>query len=120
MTDYSKMSDLVINGLVMDAVSDGNQYHRPGSGNEIELLREVNSVELGEYVVSDQVAGVFDPCNSWADAGPIAEKNFIGLVKTQEGWCSTSDDVHDDGIYFVDEKPCRAICIVFLMMNEGE
>lgn len=116
MTDYSKMSDFEINRAVGEIALKGRWSCKPGTGG--------NDTESWYYGSVDTFVTPYaelpDYCNSWADVGPIAEKNFIGLVKTQEGWCSTSDDVHDDGIYFVDEKPCRAICIVFLMMNEGE
>lgn len=33
--DYSKLSDADINGLVMDALSDGNQAHRRGNGSAV-------------------------------------------------------------------------------------
>lgn len=131
MTDYSKMSDLVINGLVMDALSDENQYHRPGSGNEIELLREVHSVELGEHVVSDQVAGVFDPCNSWADAGPIIAKSHIAIIwlEHEAVWEASASYVIEEGCwdwesepshYHLDASQLRAAMIVFLMMKDAE
>jgi len=94
MTDYSKMSDYEISCEVGRAIS------------------------FVDYLLARN--GQKNYCNSWADAGPIAEKNLIGVVPAQSGWCATSDEVEHEGMFFVDKDPCRAICIVFLMMNEGE
>lgn len=114
MTDYSKMSDMVLNGLVMDILSDGNQYHRPGDGCAIELLREVPDVEFGEHVVNYDSIGMFDPCNSWADAGPIIKEKRIPLNPFRDRWIA-------GGWRGVNDKnPLRAAMIAFLMMKDSE
>ncbi|UKL14861.1 protein of unknown function DUF2591 [Erwinia phage Gungnir39] len=60
-------------------------------------------------------------CNSWADAGPIAEKSQISLnfMAVERCW-EAYDSEGESKVSTTDIKPCRAICIVFLMMNEGE
>lgn len=70
----------------------------------------------------------FDPCNSWADAGPIIVSNKISLHAPSllGSWSAEfvgSDDDVNDG-YEVDYfqhrniNPLRAAMIVFLMMQE--
>lgn len=69
---------------------------------------------------------VFDPCNSWADAGSIAQENKISVLFDEQGTChATHEACWVDGVEWqidgvVDENPCRAICIVFLMMKGGD
>ena len=60
--------------------------------------------------------GKFQPCNSWADAGPIIEKYGIGLKRQSNGvWVSTQPG----GLWpKYHENPLRAAMIVFLMMQE--
>lgn len=61
--------------------------------------------------------GKFQPCSSWADAGPIILSNRIGLEPAMKG----SRWVAQNG-YFknaeADESPLRAAMIVFLMMQD--
>lgn len=67
-----------------------------------------------------------DYCNSWADAGPIAQENKISVLFDEQGMShATHEACWVDGVEWqidgvVDENPCRAICIVFLMMKGGE
>lgn len=59
----------------------------------------------------------FDPCNSWADAGPIIEANNISLRKRFEGdWLAENEW----GVSFRSrhKNARRAAMIVFLMMQE--
>lgn len=60
----------------------------------------------------------FDPCNSWADAGPIIESNGISLKRDPaDRWLSNSDvEIH----YVVDKNPLRAAMIAFLMIQENK
>lgn len=110
MTDYSKMSDTDIAQKVWF-------WWNANIEHDNTLCTESGGVML--YAKVDRWVA-FDPCNSWADAGPIAQKYLIGLVRVQNGWCAVSDKPEHGGLFFVDKDPCRAICIVFLMMNEGE
>lgn len=62
----------------------------------------------------------FNYCNSWADAGPIIEKNRISLEFDGDDvaqWCHA---ISCDGLHRVEyqSNPLRAAMIVFLMMQE--
>ena len=68
----------------------------------------------------------FDPCNSWADAGPIIQNAKIGIKPVSrvrnyneryESWEASVNKPHFEEEF---ENPLRAAMIVFLMMNEGE
>jgi len=87
--------------------------------SDYDISCEVGSrISLADYLLVTN--GQKDYCNSWADAGPIAEDNEIGVVKVLNGWCATNDHAKHEGVFFVDPNPRRAICIVFLMMKGGE
>lgn len=111
--DYSKMSDAEINGLVMDALSDGNQAYRRGNDSVIELLHQVNTVEFGEHVEREEVYATFDPCNNPADAWPIILENRIGIEPGSEGvkWAA---QVGNFSNFWADKNPLRAAMILFL------
>ncbi|MDU6817821.1 MAG: phage protein NinX family protein [Leclercia adecarboxylata] len=123
--DYSKLSDQEINGLVIDAISDGNQAYRGGDGSAIELLHQINTVEFGEHVEREEVYAKFDPCNNPADAWPIIVENNISLVLDNPsspmatsncvGWYSDEEPP----IYASNQNPLRAAMTVFLMMQES-
>lgn len=68
--------------------------------------------------------GKFRPCESWADAGPIIQNNYLSIE---------CDDMFDEptpqsywkahnprGNHYTDENPLRAAMIVFLMMMMQE
>ncbi len=125
--DYSKLSDQEINGLVIDALSDGNQAHRNGVGSFIELLHQVNSVELGEHIERDEVYARFDPCNNAADAWPIIASNQISLMyeEAMGKWCAGKPYWVDGcewqlDIDVMDANPLRSAMIFFLMMQESQ
>ena len=80
---------------------------------------------LGSYGICDRRGDVlvrnkpFDPCNSWADAGPIIVENkgcisYAGLL----GWYAANNPDGDNLIQFWDKNPLRAAMIVFLKMQE--
>lgn len=130
--DYSKLSDQEINGLVMDAISDGNQDHRGGDGSAIELLHQINTVEFGEHVEREEVYAKFDPCNNPVDAWPIIVGNGISLIKCTVGsgyWSAeiiTDIDEVTDKLFkcqssfdYQDANPLRAAMVTFLMMQES-
>lgn len=123
MTDYSKMSDGEI------AVAIARQFPQRflfnNEGEPYELIADSASA----YTGSDFDEVIFDPCNSWADAGPIAQEKHIGINYCSAGkeWIAgdfypdaSTADFGADKYFAYDTNPCRAICIVFLMMNEGE
>lgn len=122
MTDYSKMSDQQINEAVLEALYGGGPEYRTTDDGKLIILRHVNTVEFGEHVERTEDAGEFNPCNSWADAGPIIQQNAICLVVKRPGenddWIATSwlDDF--GSIIFRDTSPLRAAMICYLMMQE--
>lgn len=61
----------------------------------------------------------FDPCNSWADAGPIIENSGIGIMPMFAGWRAASERGCRDYTSIANENPLRAAMIVFLMIQEG-
>ncbi len=114
--DYSKLSDQEINGLVMDAISDGNQAYRGGDGSAIELLHQTNTVELGEHVEREEVYAKFDPCNNAADAWQIISKNKISIVALEGEWGARAYDCIDR---VIDANPLRAAMVVYLLTQES-
>lgn len=64
--------------------------------------------------------GKFQPCNSWADAGPIMLANKIGISPYVELWEATQGRLDIDCPNFVSDNPLRAAMVVFLMMQEGK
>lgn len=115
MTDYSKMSDFEINLSVAKlTINYDDLSPSPLSGTPV--------VQWGDGSNWHH----FDPCNSWADAGPIISSNRIMLNPycADELW-KAEIPVADDGFmktYAVNynANPLRAAMIVFLIMNEAE
>lgn len=58
----------------------------------------------------------FNPCNSWADAGPIIGKENISLIFGFGHWDAMSPD--GQSLQAEEVNPLRAAMIVFLMMQE--
>jgi len=104
--NYSEMSDFEINKAA--ALAAGYQL----SSDFQSLLDEFAPGCVN--VIIDGSQSTFDPCNSWADAGPIIEQNRISIVEQAQDWCAEGR-----GIYPIpDKNPRRAAMIVFLMMQE--
>ena len=113
MTDYSKLSDFLINAAVGSATGYATA-----------------SAPVLNIVIRNSNGRKCDPCNSWADAGPSSVASNISLHATSfnEGWMAEftgNDEDVNDGFevdYFESrhQNPLRAAMIVFLMMNEGE
>ena len=61
---------------------------------------------------------VFNPCNSWADAGPIIEKENISLIFGFGHWDAVSP--YGERLQAEEVNPLRAAMIVFLMMQESK
>jgi len=122
MMNYQEMSDEEIDlavseivfgkthGKIVSYAFDEPKFVFTESGHSFTPL------ENGEVEFTPRIK----PTSSWADAGPIAEENEIGVVKVLNGWCATNDHAKHEGVFFVDPNPRRAICIVFLMMKGGE
>ena len=102
---YEEMSDFEINCAVAKALG----YNRPGF---------LNAVLAGEESEGEK----FDPCNSWANAGPISEENMISVDHHNNGsyikvWGYSDAGLHSISVLRKDIK--RGICVVFLMIKEG-
>lgn len=101
MMDYSKMSDFEVNKMV-------SAY----------LWGSVCSVD--GVVLHNEKDGPFDPCNSWADAGPIIEKHNISLLcstmRSQKVWEAMTPDGEEH--CWAETNPLRAAMIVYLMMHD--
>jgi len=102
--NYAEMSDFEINRAV--AIKSNMNCIFPRSAPP------VVGVLSGECYIT------YDPCNSWSDAGPIIQREFIAINPVMKGWCASSDD--DAEMYFTHENPLRAAMIVFLKMQEGK
>lgn len=72
----------------------------------------------------DDDRSIFNPCNSWSDAGPIIVSNLIALKPVSlfvggHRWFATKGE-GDFGIKAADNNPLRAAMIVFLKMQESK
>lgn len=118
--DYSKMSDQQINEAVLEALYGGGPEYRTTDDGKLIILRHVNTVEFGEHVERTEDAGEFNPCNSWADAGPIIEKFGIGLMPFKKSpakaWPLSVGLLSNASVEH--ENPLRAAMIVYLMMHD--
>lgn len=72
-----------------------------------------------KQVIRNSNGKEFDPCNSWADAGPIIQEHGIGLMPFKNldaaAWDVSSGILSAKKINH--ENPLRAAMIVFLMMQ---
>ena len=114
------MSDLQINKAVLEALYGGGPEYRTTDEGKLIILRHVNTVEFGEHVERTEDAGEFDPCNSWADAGPIIEKHNISLLcstmRSQKVWEAMTPNGEEH--CWAETNPLRAAMIVLLMMHD--
>lgn len=112
--NYSEMSDFEIDRAVALHLGLNIKAHRvDGDDNPVFVI-------VGEKFTREKLA--FQPCNSWADAGPIIQGNYLSIE------CDDMFDVpmpssywkayNPKGNHYTDENPRRAAMIVFLMMQE--
>lgn len=124
--NYQEMSDFEINCEVARRL--GMSYAFWFSKSEEDFCEEIKPNQrgpiwqTGEFLVCGyrpSNGNVFNPCNSWAYAGPIIQENRITIssllhATEWDAMCMTSDeDVRD-------KNPLRAAMILFLMMKGGE
>lgn len=110
MKNYAEMNDSQINILVCKAVGKGmSDYCRIMDMNDHTILLADNKT-------------LFDPCNSWADAGPIIQDNAIGIMPFKKGqseaWSLAAGLLSNTTVKH--KNPLRATMIVFLMMNDHD
>ena len=126
---YSGMTDFEINCAVARALGMAHAFFF--SKSEDSFCEEIEPNQRGpiwqskEYLVNGyrvSNGNCFNPCNSWAEAGPIIEKNRINMTSdaSEHGkyrWWTVSSDDGKHAVNYVD-RPLRAAMIVFLMMKE--
>ena len=116
MKDYSAMSDFEINCAVAKSLG-GKDF---GAGVYVSELRRF---DIGHDKKSKFT---FDPCNSWADAGPIIQGNEISMISRRANgeWKAEiflgRNCGFDNYATCFDKNPRRAAMIVFLMMKDAE
>lgn len=107
--NYSEMSDFEINGMIADSTQKFGDYTQ---ARGLTFIHEYGE-PVGEFGALCLGWKEFDPCNSWADAGPIIQKYRITLDADLDIWFA-----RDENNVHTDENPLRAAMIVFLMMQE--
>lgn len=86
----------------------------------------INYNEMSDLEINNRVAKAllfeptanitFDPCNNWTLSGFILETSGICVSRVNDGvWNAFTGNYG-----WIANNPRRAICIVFLMMNEGK
>lgn len=122
--NYAEMSDFEINGMVASATQRFGDYTQ---ARGLTFIHEYGE-PVGEFGALCLGWKEFDPCKSWADAGPIIAENQISLVfdadlmiEPPAHWVmcrhvNKNGDVAEH--YAQPNKPLRAAMIVFLMMQE--
>lgn len=105
--NYQEMSDFEINKAVAIAIGYSPEMCEQGweGSSKVGVEWENESGYPSRW---------FDYCNSWADAGPIIQKNIIPLNPFRDGW------VAGERRNVRDKNPLRTAMIVFLMMKGGE
>lgn len=111
--NYSEMSDFEINREVAEKV---------GGFLAKDIFEEEQTVFKWH---PGNKYSKFDPCNSWADAGPIIQGNKITILHDEQlGWCAGVAcwvDGYEFGFSkceYAHPNPLRAVMCVFLMMQE--
>lgn len=102
--DYSKMSDFEINKAVGESTGEA-----------------LNTEETLNLVIRNSTGRRFDPCKSWADAGPIIQEYGIELGYDGVAWeasCNLRGITPYSDWKKYPESPCRLAMIVFLMMHD--
>lgn len=94
---------------------------------DFEINKAVAEVHLNEWFengicvarIEGSSRSIFNPCNSWADAGPIIERERITITSAlRRDWWDAIDISADIEVRHV--NPLRAAMIVFLMTQEKE
>lgn len=122
--NYAEMTDFEINKAVAKAL--GAKIVKSSFGTAC-FKPDFSVSELSPGGPADK----FKPCNSWADAGPIIQRNHIDLESLFEFTNESEEEITPTGIWsargvieghihprFEHANPLRAAMIVFLMMQE--
>lgn len=116
--NYAEMSDFEINGMIAESTQKFGDYTQ---ARGLTFIHEYGE-PVGEFGALCLGWKEFDPCKSWADAGPIIVSNLIALKPVPlfvsgHRWFATKGE-GDFGIKAADNNPLRAAMIVFLMIQE--
>lgn len=99
---YAEMSDFEINKAVGMATGEATV-----------------SEPVFKQVIRNSNGREFNPCNSWADAGPIIVENGIGLMPFKKSpakaWSTSAGLLGNANVQHA--NPLRAAMIIFLMMR---
>ncbi|MBS0967721.1 DUF2591 family protein [Nissabacter archeti] len=122
MNNYSELSDYEINKLV--AIALGAKMVNAYSVKDVResVQYDLNGKTLLVARGFGDAPNRFDPCNSWADAGPIIHRNGIELNYDGISWdasCNLRGIASYNDWKRCPESPCRLAMIVFLMMQEA-
>lgn len=114
--NYQEMTDFEINKAVAVSLKE--------SGVISKILTPVSGIP--EYSAVQCIHTKygwmwFDPCESWADAGPIIQENGISITPYgSDAVFWEAEDKYGSGKSDCDNNPLRAAMVVFLMMKGGE
>lgn len=105
--NYSEMTDFEIDKTVAEIVYPGMKV--TNFAGEAVVWDEKNNTRLVRY------------CNSWADAGPIIEREKINIEYRYDcnGFWLAGFGSGKGSKAFLQKKPLRSAMIVFLMMQEN-
>lgn len=122
--NYSELTDFEINCAIAITLGMSHAFFFPKSEDDfcegIEPkgrgpIWQSGKYEVKGYRVSN--GNCFNPCNSWADAGPIISANKIS-VEFYDCGLSLAFSLNNMECNQEDNNPLRAAMIVFLMMQE--
>jgi len=124
---YSEMSDFEINKEVaikhLGYYEEGSRFVNTGTDSSKHYS---GKYPLRRITKNSRYWKPFEPCNSWADIGPIIEKYGIEISIMLSGdWCASriskytydSAPIYSNDEQFSDENPKLAAAIVFLMIE---
>lgn len=121
--NYSEMSDFEINGMVAAATQRSGDCTQ---ARGVTFIHEY-SEPTGEFgAICCLGWKEFDPCNSWADAGPIILENKIDITfEGREPWqhkCIAISPKIIGGVRkaCLHKNPLRAAMTVFLAMHDAK
>lgn len=120
--NYSEMSDFEINCAVAGLLGDEVYSNKDGIKHKAYRIGD----RYRDVYASGWSTDVFDPVNSWADAGPIIHHELINILFDDDGYqipesgWSYAKSPCGKQFYGKVNSPLRTAMIVFLMMKESD
>ncbi|NEG57989.1 phage protein NinX family protein [Pantoea agglomerans] len=117
-SSFSEMTDFEINCAVAASLGREFFYNSPGEPGKRRKSFVIDDVCRDVYESGAWSSDVFDPCKSWADAGPIIEKENISLTchQSRDEWAA----IFNRHCMAANNNPLRAAMECFLMKKERE